>query len=76
MNKKDLIIKSDSSVVVSRINSSFKVWKYKFILNEIFSLLEFPKAVVFNHQTREVNCMADWLAKNGVERLVPFIAWT
>ncbi|KAK9287760.1 hypothetical protein L1049_016200 [Liquidambar formosana] len=29
--------------------------------------------VVFRHETREVNSMADFLAKEGVDRLVPFL---
>ncbi|KAK9287494.1 hypothetical protein L1049_015915 [Liquidambar formosana] len=37
---KNLIIESDSALIVSWINGVLRIWKYSFILNEIFSLIE------------------------------------
>ncbi|KAK9266420.1 hypothetical protein L1049_012440 [Liquidambar formosana] len=74
-SSKNLLIESDSTLVVSWINGHVRVWKFQFVLNEIFSLINHLRNVVISHEFREANCMADWLAKDGVGRLAPSIAW-
>lgn len=69
-----LIVQSDSSNVISWVSScSARPWKLHFLLSEIEKLAS-SFQVALKHMERLANRMANYLAKQGVDKEVPFVA--
>ncbi|KAK9283223.1 hypothetical protein L1049_011459 [Liquidambar formosana] len=50
-----LLIESNSSLVVSWINSRSRIWKFNFAINEIYSLIDRLQVVEIRYEFREAN---------------------
>lgn len=57
---------------VSNVGS--KPWKFQFYFNEIKHLLAHLQ-VVFCHEMKSVNCMADALSDQGLETVFPSLLY-
>lgn len=69
-----LIVESDSSNTLSWISSIEGPWRFHFLFSEI-KFLSSADLVESKHGVRLANSMADALAKQGVDRSIPFIAF-
>ncbi|KAK9279024.1 hypothetical protein L1049_012699 [Liquidambar formosana] len=75
-DSKRLVEESDSSVAISWVlGKEFIPWRLKFVYNEIKALLSCISGVSFINIFREQNMVADQLAKSGISRPIPLIAW-
>ncbi|KAK9275759.1 hypothetical protein L1049_023028 [Liquidambar formosana] len=71
-----LIVKSDSMVAVAWVLGKESIpWKLRFVYNEIKFLLSCISGVSFINIFRKQNMVADQLAKSGITRSIPLIAW-
>lgn len=67
-----LIVESDSLNEISCVShETCKLWKLHFIFNEIKALVSHIH-VVFRYEVRSANGLADSLAKQGADRVVPW----
>lgn len=69
-----LIVESDSSNTISWISFMEGPWRFHFLFSEI-KFLSSLGLVESKHGVRLANSMADALAKQGVDRSIPFIAF-
>lgn len=68
-----LVMENDSSNVIASVSNQKAIpWKFQFHFNEIRELSAVIN-VTFHHEVRFANSMVDWLAKQGVDRLVPWV---
>lgn len=70
-----LIIESDSSNSIGWISSYEGHWKFHFLLSDI-KFMSSQGLVEFKHVGRLANVMVDSLGKQGVDKVVPLIAYT
>ena len=69
-----LTVGSDCSSALSRISSKEGPWRFHFLSDiKVLSSIGF---VEFKHVGRPAKAMMDALAKQGVDRVVPFVAYT
>ena len=69
-----LLVESDSSNAITWVsNKKDFPWKFQFHFNEIRELSA-TLNVSFLHEVRSANSIADALAKQGVERLSPWVS--
>lgn len=69
-----MIAGSNSAHVVAwLLKLGAKPWRFQFYLNEIKELSSHLD-VVFHHKVGSANCMANALAKQGVDRVYPWVA--
>ena len=72
MFRGSLIVESDSSNTIAWVsNRKANQWKFHFLFNEIRALSSSIN-VVFRHELRSANHVADALAKQGIDRNSPW----
>lgn len=68
-----LILASDSSNAITWVSNRKAIpWKFQFYFNDTRELSASIN-VSFHHEVRSANSLADRLAKQGVERLSPWV---
>jgi ribonuclease HI len=71
-----LIIESDSVNAISWMNKPHnRPWKHHNLFSSVNRLKAYFGSITFSHIFRESNCMADCMAKQGVQRSSDFVAW-
>ncbi|KAL4289827.1 hypothetical protein GQ457_14G025840 [Hibiscus cannabinus] len=76
INKTNLIVQSDSLVILSWISDiSLRPWKWWKIFRKLDDMILKINYVRFNHIPRRKNRMADFLATEGKQRATLFKAW-
>jgi ribonuclease HI len=71
-----LIIESDYINAISWMNKPHnRPWKHHNLFSSVNRLKAYFGSITFSHIFRESNCMADCMAKQGVQRSSDFVAW-
>ena len=71
-----LIIESDYVNVIRWMNNPLsRPYKHHNLFSFVNRLKAYFGSITFSHIFRESNCMADYLAKQGVRRSSEFVAW-
>lgn len=70
-----LLVENDSSNAISSIFNNEGSWRFHFLFVEIKSLSS-QGLVKLKHGRRSANTMANSLVKQGVDRVIPLIAYT
>jgi len=76
LHYKHIIIESDSANVISWMYNPYnRPWMHHKLFSSVIRLTTYFGSITFTHVFRESNYMADFMAKQGVQRSSDFIAW-